>query len=85
MFYPPPSDEIAIAAARAVCHTCAVRVECLMYARQRGERHGVWGGIYMEITQRATQKVMCSRCDSTELMRWNGRIECTDCGFTWEG
>ena len=30
--------------AKAVCLACPVRAECLAYALERNERHGVWGG-----------------------------------------
>jgi WhiB family redox-sensing transcriptional regulator len=32
-------------AAKQVCRQCPVIAECLEYALQRGERHGVWGGL----------------------------------------
>lgn len=31
--------------AKAVCNACNVRGECLSYAIEHGERHGVWGGL----------------------------------------
>ena len=31
--------------AKAVCNVCSVRGECLSYAIEHGERHGVWGGL----------------------------------------
>lgn len=31
-------------AAKAVCAACPVRDECLAYALERREQHGVWGG-----------------------------------------
>ena len=31
--------------AKAVCNVCRVRAECLNYALEHGERHGVWGGL----------------------------------------
>lgn len=30
--------------AKTVCARCRVRSECLSYALQNGEQHGVWGG-----------------------------------------
>ena len=36
---------LATADAKAVCAECAVRTECLEYALERPERHGVWGGL----------------------------------------
>jgi WhiB family redox-sensing transcriptional regulator len=33
------------APAKRVCRCCEVRADCLQYALDRGERHGVWGGL----------------------------------------
>ena len=30
--------------AKAICDLCAVRGQCLKFALQRGEAHGIWGG-----------------------------------------
>ncbi|MER7046737.1 WhiB family transcriptional regulator [Streptomyces jumonjinensis] len=30
---------------RETCARCLVRAECLAYALERRERHGVWGGL----------------------------------------
>ncbi len=32
-------------AAKAVCHGCTVRDECLEYALATGEKFGIWGGL----------------------------------------
>jgi WhiB family transcriptional regulator, redox-sensing transcriptional regulator len=37
-------DRHSVAEARLVCAGCPVRVECLAYALEQGERFGVWGG-----------------------------------------
>ena len=34
-----------IAAAKAICETCAVRTDCLTDALARDERVGIWGGL----------------------------------------
>lgn len=31
--------------AKAVCAECPVRTECLEYALEAGQQHGVWGGL----------------------------------------
>lgn len=31
--------------AKAICHECDVRAECLAYALNNGEHHGIWGGL----------------------------------------
>jgi WhiB family redox-sensing transcriptional regulator len=33
-----------LARAKAVCASCAVREQCLDYAVETGQAHGVWGG-----------------------------------------
>jgi len=44
LFFPKRGDKDAVAAAKAVCATCQVRVECLEYALENSERFGIWGG-----------------------------------------
>lgn len=36
-----PADEVR---AQRVCYSCPVMADCLQYALDRRERHGVWGG-----------------------------------------
>ena len=31
--------------AKAICAGCPVRVECLDYALENNEQHGIWGGL----------------------------------------
>lgn len=31
--------------AKKICVKCDVRAQCLAYALERGERHGIWGGL----------------------------------------
>jgi WhiB family redox-sensing transcriptional regulator len=38
--------------AKAICHRCPVRVDCLDYAIATREGHGVWGGLN-ELERRA--------------------------------
>lgn len=35
---------LQIEAAKAVCRTCTVRVECLQYAIDSNQEYGIWGG-----------------------------------------
>ncbi|MGH3321327.1 MAG: WhiB family transcriptional regulator [Streptosporangiaceae bacterium] len=38
-------DSAAVSAAKAICSRCPVRRECLVWALETGEPHGVWGGL----------------------------------------
>jgi WhiB family redox-sensing transcriptional regulator len=42
-FFPGRGEPIADA--KAVCPRCLVRPECLLYALEHDEPHGVWGGL----------------------------------------
>jgi len=42
IFFPELGESTA--AARRICWTCPVRRECLSYAIENNEQHGVWGG-----------------------------------------
>ncbi|MFC8451264.1 WhiB family transcriptional regulator [Kitasatospora sp. NPDC057223] len=49
LFFHPPGERTAARAereqeAKAVCATCPVRRECLLFALEARERYGVWGG-----------------------------------------
>ena len=43
-----PQDRLSrgrLRRAKAICHGCPVREECLIYAVRTGQRFGVWGGM----------------------------------------
>ena len=45
-----PTSEVGpgarqVAAAKAVCHRCPVTGECLAWAQESGQDHGIWGGM----------------------------------------
>lgn len=44
LFFPSRGETIKISQAKAICRECPVRVACLDYAVEAGERFGVWGG-----------------------------------------
>lgn len=50
LFYSERGESVATAAAVEVCAGCEVRAECLLWAIDRGEAWGVWGG--MSVSQR---------------------------------
>lgn len=46
-----PAKETRIANAKAVCEGCKVKTECLEFALQINEQHGIWGGLTPEERQ----------------------------------
>ncbi len=50
VFYPPAGGErldeklVREHRAKAICDLCAVRGQCLKFAVERRETHGIWGG-----------------------------------------
>ena len=46
VFFASDSDSSAddVATAKAICHPCPVRAECLAYAMQDQRLQGIWGG-----------------------------------------
>jgi WhiB family redox-sensing transcriptional regulator len=58
LFYAPtapearPDRELREQRAKQICAECGVRPECLDYALQIREPHGIWGG-YNELERRA--------------------------------
>lgn len=46
--------------AKKVCLSCNVRAECLLWALDRDERFGVWGGL-SERERRAIKKALAAR------------------------
>lgn len=52
-FFPRRGEPTEVA--KAVCHDCAVRGECLADALERGERAGIWGG-YSEDERRQLRR-----------------------------
>lgn len=43
LFFPPPKT--IATQAKAVCQGCEVRAECLAYAIETHQKHGIWGGL----------------------------------------
>lgn len=40
----PPAQERRVAAAKEICRRCDVQAECLTYALNTNQTHGIWGG-----------------------------------------
>ena len=51
VFYPGQGESAA--PAKRVCAACPVRVECLTYALDNHEQHGIWGGLSIRERYRA--------------------------------
>jgi len=50
LFFPSPGTAGATSEnrAKAICHECDVRRECLLWALMNDEVHGIWGGFTPE-------------------------------------
>lgn len=44
LWYPHDKGDPGVAAKR-ICRGCPVRIECLEYALDNNEDHGIWGGL----------------------------------------
>ena len=54
VFHPTPHDATGVAAARAVCAGCPIRLDCLALALATPSTRGIWGGL-TERERRADQ------------------------------
>lgn len=56
IFFPKKGGDAAlVAAAKRVCMSCEVRVECLNYALDNDERFGIFGGLTERQRRRITR------------------------------
>jgi WhiB family transcriptional regulator, redox-sensing transcriptional regulator len=44
LFFTGEHNPAQVAAAKAICARCPVRLECLAFARQHAVTYGIWGG-----------------------------------------
>ncbi|MDI9836217.1 WhiB family transcriptional regulator [Streptomyces sp. KAU_LT] len=44
-WFPLPTDTLAVEHAKLLCRGCPVQMRCRTDALNRGEEHGVWGGL----------------------------------------
>lgn len=42
--------------AMSICRTCEVQVDCLRYALENKERHGIWGGVMMSTARKRRRR-----------------------------
>ena len=45
LFYADKGDFAQVIKAKLICRQCCVRIECLVFAMDTREPHGVWGGL----------------------------------------
>lgn len=53
MFFPEKGGSTR--EAKTICRSCDVRAECLQWALDRGETHGIWGGLSERERRRLTR------------------------------
>jgi len=75
-----PEKGSSNAAAKRVCMACEVRVECLEWALDQGEPHGVWGGMSERERRRLARELprRCTRCRQVLPDDCTAR-QCPDC------
>ena len=56
--------------AKALCQACVVRSECLEYALEKPENHGIWG----ETSERGRRKILRNRKKEPGAIPENERI-----------
>lgn len=84
LFFPTVGENKAVAAAKKVCAQCDVREECLEYALQTRQMHGIWGGLSEKERRRIRQQrsrrgsALCAKCGARFQMRSNGHKFCSD-------
>lgn len=61
-FFPVPRDHEAIAEAKALCALCPVQRDCLNFAVENDQTHGIWGGL-TEAERRPWHKELPKRLD----------------------
>jgi WhiB family redox-sensing transcriptional regulator len=87
IFYPdPPKRGIGIAAARA-CLPCPVQDECLLWALQKPEKFGVWGGTSerdREAILKGIYRKRCPVCGSGRHTDTTTGQICMACGVYWQ-
>jgi WhiB family redox-sensing transcriptional regulator len=52
LFFQDEGDASTTNQARRICHTCDARTDCLEYALEFPELHGVWGGLTVQQRRR---------------------------------
>lgn len=82
-FFEDSSEELA----QKICKRCPIRWECLNFAIEFDERHGVWGGMTAQDRKNIKFKrirVKCPYCSNVILDETKTRmVTCLACGLSW--
>ncbi len=68
LFFPERGKTFDTIAAKAVCHFCDVRVECLDSVIINNEKHGVYGGL-AERQRRSLRKLLKDNLENPDKMK----------------
>ena len=60
--------------AKEVCRGCEVRIDCLEYALQNGEKFGIWGGMSERERRRIRRQRALDRQAAVRAVEAGGRI-----------
>lgn len=88
LFYPIPgsADEET---ARNICHTCAIKNDCLDWALAStgfDTEHGIWGATTYEDRDRIRRGILrrqCPICKGRQLVLDGADQICVACGISW--
>jgi WhiB family redox-sensing transcriptional regulator len=69
------------------CSRCMIQSQCLQWALDTDEKHGVWGGMTRRQrlkVRRPIMRVRCPGCSSNALLEEPTSETCLSCGLTWK-
>ena len=77
LFFPRRGDDTTQAV--AVCKACPVQVECLEYAIDNDERHGIWGGTTGNDRRKIRRpRKLCEACKTNFRPTQSGTRYCSE-------
>jgi WhiB family redox-sensing transcriptional regulator len=77
--FPSEQDKAGIEFARRVCRPCPVRRECLRWALDNAEQHGIWGGATPDERALAGVRRWCTRCRRRFEPKTRNHRRCDGC------
>lgn len=76
LFHPERAHQKDASDAKKVCAGCTVRAQCLQFALETNQEHGIWGGMSERERRRIRYQlpriVRCERCGN-QFMKTHGR------------